>query len=123
MYVHVHVDVTCVKMIGWNVSDSLSLPAGIIDLFEVTMFLRNRVDWLYLGLGLGLLYPTLKMIRADHHGKPDDCKMEMLAAWLRQQDNVPQKGAPSWSALRAALKRIGKNELADRILFDGELSC
>ena len=32
----------------------------------------------------------------------------MLSAWLQQQDNVPQKGVPSWSVLRAALKRMGE---------------
>ena len=74
-----------------------------------------------LGLELGLSYPTLKKIHNDHHGKGIDvCKMEMLAAWLRQQDNVSQVGLPSWSVLRAALRSIGENELASRIMVSCE---
>ena len=41
--------------------------------------------------------------------------MEMLAAWLQQQDNVTDNGVPSWSTLKTALINIGDNELADTI--------
>ena len=41
--------------------------------------------------------------------------MKMLAAWLEQQDNVPKKGVPSWSVLRAALMRMEENKLASSI--------
>ena len=73
-------------------------------------------DWSMLGLQLGLCYPTLEKIENDHPNKTDKCKMKMLVAWLEQRDNVPQKGVPSWSVLRAALRRIGENELADKII-------
>ena len=56
-----------------------------------------------LGLELGLLYPTLKRIKKEQHGDISDCMMEMLAAWLQQQDNVTSKGVPSWSVLQTAL--------------------
>ena len=46
----------------------------------------------------------------------------MLSAWLQQQDNVASKGVPSWSVLRAALKRMGAHKLANRISTDGEYS-
>ena len=39
-------------------------------------------------------------------------KIQMLEAWLQQQDNVSEKGVPSWSVLRNALEKIGENELA-----------
>ena len=80
------------------------------------MFLKNFLDWQSLGLALGLLYPTVKMIAKEQHGDIGECKMEMLAGWLQQKDNVSQKGVPSWSVLRAALRRMGENELADKII-------
>ena len=69
-----------------------------------------------LGLTLGLLLkPTLTDIETHRRGKPEDSKIDMLLAWLEQQDNVSQKGVPSWSVLRAALQRIGEHETADKI--------
>ena len=92
------------------------LPAAIDDLFEVKMTLHDLIDWQSLGLALGLRYPTLTKIRCNQREQIDECKMEMLAAWLQKQDNVPQKGVPSWPVLRAALSRIGEHELADKII-------
>ena len=93
----------------------LFLSTAIDDLFEVKMFLKNLIDWQSLGLALGLLYPTLTKIKNDQREKADECKMEMLAAWFQQRDNVSQKGVPSWSVLQAALRKMGENELADKI--------
>ena len=76
-------------------------------------------DWKDLGLQLGLLYPTLTDIETFRRGKPNECKIDMLSVWLLQQDNVSQRGVPSWSALRAALIRIGENEIANRIAVSG----
>ena len=84
------------------------------------MSLKTLVDWQPLGLALGLLYHTLKKIENDHRDKTDKCKMEMLAAWLQQLDHVPQKGVPSWSVLQAALRRMGEEELASRIMVSHE---
>ena len=83
-----------------------------MDVLEVVYSVS---DWKRLGLTLGLLYSTLTSIETHRHHKQDDCIKDMLSAWLEQQDNVSQRGVPSWSVLRAALKRIGKHELADRI--------
>ena len=77
----------------------------------------DLTDWSKLGLQLGLRYPTLEMITKEKRGDIGECKMKMLAAWLEQKDNVSQKGVPSWSVLRTALRRIGANELADKIIF------
>ena len=80
---------------------------GIADLASVKKFVKSVVDWQSLGLELGLLYPTLKRIKKEQHGDINDCIMEMLVAWLQQQDNVREKGVPSWSVLRNALKEVG----------------
>ena len=86
------------------------------DLMDVLEIVDHVHDWSKLGMILGLLYqPTLIDIETHRRGKPDDCKKDMLSAWLAQQDNVSQKGVPSWSVLKAALKKMGKHELANRI--------
>ena len=41
--------------------------------------------------------------------------MEMIAAWLQQQDNVSKKGVPSWAVLQTALREIGEIQLSDEI--------
>ena len=105
-YTHVH------KL--FNVTVVL-LYTGIADLAQVKRFLKNVNDWQSLGLELGLLYPTLKRIKKEQQGDINDCMMEMLAAWLQQQDNVNQVGAPSWGVLQRALNNIGENELANKI--------
>ena len=82
---------------------------------DVLEIVHKVTDWKRLGVDLGLHYqPTLTDIEL-RHCKSDDCKMDMLSAWLKQQDNVSQKGGPSWSVLQAALRRIGENELANKI--------
>ena len=53
----------------------------------------------------------------------EDCKTRMLAAWLKQVDNVRNTKHPSWSTLKTALKEIGEDKLADTIPTDGELYC
>ena len=91
------------------------LFAAISDLLDVFMTVHNLTDWKLLGLQLGLYYPTLMKIKCDQRDVIDDCKMEMLSAWLQQQDDVSQRGAPSWSALKIALRRMGESTIADRI--------
>ena len=86
------------------------------NLGEVLKAVHDLVEWKRLGLQLGLLHSTLEKIEKQQLGNIDDCKMKMFSAWLQQQDKVPQKGIPSWSVLQAALKEIGENELADRIV-------
>ena len=90
------------------------LYTGIADLDDINGALKNLVDWFPLGLELGLYYPTLKKIEKDY-GKTDRCVMEMIAAWLQQQDNVSKKGVPSWAVLQTALREIGEIQLSDEI--------
>ena len=85
------------------------------DLCDVFAVIRGLVNWEELGLQLGLLYLTLKRINIEQRGIISSCKLEMLSAWLQRQDNVVQKGVPSWSVLRTALQSMGEHETADRI--------
>ena len=91
------------------------LYTGIDDLVDVKNVLKNVVSWKKLGLALGLLYPTLQKIERAQRDNVDDCMMEMLAAWLQQQDHVSRKGIPSWAVLRTALEEIGEHQLASEI--------
>ena len=82
--------------------------------------LHGLTDWKRLGLALHwAALPYTKEHKKDSD-ENDEYKMEMLAAWLRQQDNVCQNGVPSWSLLVAALRRVGENELASRIAVSYE---
>ena len=84
-----------------------------MDVLEVV---ESVSDWKRLGLTLGLLYqPTLNDIETNRRGKPDECRIDMLSAWLLKRDNVTQNGVPSWSVMRAALERMGEHGTADRI--------
>ena len=85
------------------------------DLCDVLAVIRDLNDWRDLGLQLGLLYSTLTDIETHRHYKPSECRIDMLSAWLQQQDSVLQRGVPSWSVLRAALKQMGNFEIAGRI--------
>ena len=83
---------------------------------DVLTVIQDLVNWKKLGLQLGLLLSTLEKIDHEQRGMIDNCKIYMLSAWLKQQDNVSQKGNPSWSVLKAALKRIGEHERVDKIV-------
>ena len=87
-----------------------------VDLCDVLTVICDLNDWKELGLQLGLLYYTLERIDLEQHGRIAECKKDMLSAWLQQQDNVLHKGTPSWNVLRVTLKRMGENEIAERIL-------
>ena len=61
-----------------------------------------------LGGRLGLLYNKLKHMKTY----PDD----MVAAWLRQEDNVVRlSGEPSWRNLVKALREVGQEGIARKI--------
>ena len=72
-------------------------------------------NWMALGLKLGVHYPTLERIAEEQRGKISQCLLKMMVAWLELKDSVTNKGVPSWSVLRTALKQIGEHETADRI--------
>ena len=106
-YTHVH------KL--FNVTVILLYTSGIDDLAEVKKVLKTLNRWQPLGLELGLLYFTLERIKRVQREDIEMCMMEMLAAWLQQQDNVSERGVPSWEVLRDGLKNIDENKLASEI--------
>ena len=102
-----------------NFVDNLFLKfTGSNDLCDVLAEIHQLNNWKELGLQLGLLLPTLDRIERERQLRISECKIDMVSAWLQQQDNVSQKGLPSWSVLRAALKKIGENEMADKIVSE-----
>ena len=56
------------------------------------------------GLALGLNYAKLKRMRM--------LPADMVAAWLRKEDDVIEVGEPTWKVLCKALKDIGQTGLA-----------
>ena len=64
-----------------------------------------------LGLKLGLFYSTLQKIETDVRAV-NKCKREMLAAWLKGEDNSKDR---TWSTLVHALHGMDKHLLADSI--------
>ena len=73
------------------------------------------VQWTPLGLALGLDYSTLQRIEREKMGRIEECKMEILSAWLQQKDDVVEEALPSWSSLKNALIRIGENKVANEL--------
>ena len=91
------------------------------DLFEITCYLMDldKTDIHNLGLVLGLSHRKLKMM------KDSDMFLDnVLAAWLRREDEVQNQGTPSWSTLVIALrhKRLGQNGIASTICKDKGVS-
>ena len=64
---------------------------------------------------LGLAQPKVKRMM-DSTTFLDD----VIAAWLRKEDNVKEKGEPSWTILISALKhrRVSQIGIADDIAKD-----
>ena len=91
------------------------LSAGIGDLAKVKNALERVNDWQSLGLQLGLFYPRLDQIGKNNRAQIVECKTEMIADWLNRKDDVLKVGTPSWSVLKAALKGIGENAVAEVI--------
>ena len=80
------------------------------DHYTVSKYLQELPDKELVSLGgaLGLSFPKLRRMKT----MPDD----MVAAWLRREDNVLSKGHPSLRILAEALKNIGQNGVAQNIL-------
>ena len=90
-------------MIHFDASD-------ISDLCNILELVYEVVDWMTLGLKLGVKYSTLEKIEDEQRGC-DRSKRKMLAAWLRGDDIEEQ----TWSTLVDALKRMDKKDLAGKI--------
>ena len=72
----------------------------------------------HLALALGLNQQRVKMM------KDSDMFLDnVLAAWLRREDDVEKKGIPSWKTLVQALrhKLVGQNGVASEICKDRKI--
>ena len=67
---------------------------------------------------MGLAQPKLKTMRDS-----DTFLDDVIAAWLRKEDQVKKKGEPSWTVLVRALKhrRLQQTGIADDIVKDKRL--
>ena len=80
------------------------------DHSAVTQELRDlsKKDLYGVGKVLGLYFPHLQWM--------EYLLDEMVAAWLREDDNVRQAtGPPTWASLAAALESTGHNGIAFKI--------
>ena len=93
----------------------LYLFTGTRDLSRVYFAITKVVQWTRLGLALGLDYSTLQRIEREKMGRIEECKMEMLSAWLQQKDDVVEKALPTWNALETALRKIGEYRVAEEL--------
>ena len=88
------------------------------DVCEITKYLLDlEKKHIYdLGLELGLAQPKLKDMKEDSTTFRDD----VIAAWVRMEDNVIEKGKPSWTVLVSALRqcRVGQTGIACKIERD-----
>lgn len=86
---------------------------NISNLDEVQTSVQDIVtDWKDLGLKLGLIHPTIEKINQENRGVINDCKREILAAWLKGEDNTKRR---RWSTLVDALQELNEYDLAERI--------
>ena len=67
----------------------------------------DSAEIIRLGGALGLFYHKLLSMKL----MPED----MVAAWIRGEDNSPEKGVPSWRILGNALEEIGQTGVAKKI--------
>jgi len=84
---------------------------------EITEYLMNmeRTDVYNLGLVLGL---SQHKVKAKKHS--DTFLDDVITAWLRKEDQVINRGEPSWTVLVRSLKhrRVGQIGIAGNIARD-----
>ena len=93
------------------------IHAAIGDLLEVTNYLLDfgKTDIHNLGLTLGLHYPHFTKM-----GGSETFIDDVIAAWLRKEDQVLKQGVPSWETLVKALRnrRVNQTGVAEKIATD-----
>ena len=98
------------------------LPSGESDLLDITDYLlvMEKAHIYNLGLVLGIRQTKLKALK-DSDTFLDDA----ISAWLRKEDQVTEKGDPSWTVLVNALQhpRVGQSGIADKIAKDKRGLC
>ena len=101
----------------YYVSLALSVLSDEDNLLDITEYLQNmnKTHIYNLGLVLGLRLSNIKTMMESAYFLDD-----VIAAWLRKEDQVIEKGAPSWAVLVKALKhrRVRQTGTADKIAKD-----
>ena len=96
---------------------TLSLFLGEKDLLDITDYLLDldKSHIYHLGLVLGLRQTKVKTLKDS-----DTFLDDVITAWLRKEDQVTEKGEPSWTVLVNALKhrRVGQTGIANNIAKD-----
>ena len=94
-----------------------STISGDEDLIDVTDYLltmdsNTHLEVYHLALILGLSQSRVKGMMESPIFLDD-----VIAAWLRREDQVPKRGVPTWENLVKALRhpRLKQNEIADKI--------
>ena len=86
---------------------------GKPELKDLTGALDKVADkWKRLGVHLGIPVTTLDTIAADHPHKSQDCLLEMLKEWLKQQVNPPS----TWGNIIDAVERLGDMQLGRELI-------
>ena len=80
------------------------------------------VEWIRLGLELGLKYSRLQKIEIKRLRDVPSCMRDMIAAWLGKKDKVMKEGVPTWKQLIQALKNIGEISLGEEIMKQRKVS-
>jgi hypothetical protein len=115
----------CISETNQQLQERISKPTSddsdlyIPDLSFILKALKESnfddTKWMNLGLSLGLILTTLKVIENDHWKDTPRCLMETLEKWLRRADNVSSIGHPSLDSLSDALHEINEHASADYI--------
>ena len=85
----------------------------VLSVLEKINFPDNQ--WDDLGLKLGIIQTELKTIRKDNQDSNDRLK-ECLSRWLQQNYDTTQYSLPSMESLAAALRRMGLNAAASKLV-------
>ena len=70
--------------------DLLSVYREVLDL---------AINWMDVGLVLGLRHTDLKEISTTYRENPKKCLKEALAQWLKQKYDVDRNGLPTWKKM------------------------
>ena len=94
-----------------------SYPIVKGDLLDITDYLLDLEDTHIYNLGLAL---GLDQLRLKGLKKSDTFLDDVIAGWLRKEDDVMEKGAPTWRTLIKALRhrRVSQNGIASKIATD-----
>ena len=66
-------------------------------------------------MALGLLSRTLDVIKENNRRDVNSGLSDCLKEWLKEADDVKEKGVPSYYSLIQALRKLGENAVADGI--------